>query len=447
MEEVTVVARSTGTVGAVESLAQRIRLSADTVDRVRGLGALQTGAATPPGTEHVSGLGVVGHQGHGDAAAASQGVPSVAAQAVSVGVVEGLAQGISLGADSILEVGTGGALGAHLAVPLGAQNVSRSRVVLGLWGDHTVAVVEVVAGIAAQASSIGTVEGLAQGVGLSTDPIAQVSTLGTLDAHAILPPSTEQIAGAGGIGNDTVARLEEVAIVAAQASSVVVVEGLAEGIGSNTDAVGEIGRLGTLHTDGSVPLGAQFVGGLGSGGGGRHEALALGQVVAGVAGKTGSGGVVISLALRVDLDADALSEDRTDGTLLADGSDPLGAELISRGRVVLGLWGSGTVAVVEVVTGVARGTGTIGTVEGLAQWVDLGADSVAEVSRGRTLLADSSLPSGAEEVAGSCVVGDEWYEHALASLDAVSDVTAEAVAAVLVSGLTVRVVLGTFSVL
>ena len=54
IKEVATVARETGTVAAVESLAKRVRLSANSVVKEGSLGAGLADVSVPPGAEEIS---------------------------------------------------------------------------------------------------------------------------------------------------------------------------------------------------------------------------------------------------------------------------------------------------------------------------------------------------------------------------------------------------------
>jgi len=80
-----------------------------------------------------------------------------------------------------------------------------------------------------------------------------------LSTDSVNPLGTENIGWALSVGDNTDAVLEEVTIVATQASSVSGIKGLAESVGKSAYSIGEIRASRALQAGSSVPLCAEDI--------------------------------------------------------------------------------------------------------------------------------------------------------------------------------------------
>lgn len=160
-------------------------------------------------------------------------------------LVECSAERIRLDADTSAEEGSLGTLDTNTSVPLGAEEIRRSRVVDTDLNEGTVSAADGVSLVAGETSTVGAIEGLAQRIDLGTEAIVEVGVDAALVANISSPPGAEEISGASGIGSkgdqSASTALESVASIAGVAPSVGIVESLAVRVNLPANSVLPVG--------------------------------------------------------------------------------------------------------------------------------------------------------------------------------------------------------------
>ena len=160
-------------------------------------------------------------------------------------LVECSAERIRLNADTSAEEGSLGTLDTNTSVPLGAEEIRRSRVVDTDLNEGTVSAADGVSLVAGETSTVGAIEGLAQRIDLGTEAIVEVGVDAALVANISSPPGAEEISGASGIGSkgdqSASTALESVASIAGVAPSVGIVESLAVRVNLPANSVLPVG--------------------------------------------------------------------------------------------------------------------------------------------------------------------------------------------------------------
>ena len=148
-------------------------------------------------------------------------------------------------ADTSAEEGSLGTLDTNTSVPLGAEEIRRSRVVDTDLNEGTVSAADGVSLVAGETSTVGAIEGLAQRIDLGTEAIVEVGVDAALVANISSPPGAEEISGASGIGSkgdqSASTALESVASIAGVAPSVGIVESLAVRVNLPANSVLPVG--------------------------------------------------------------------------------------------------------------------------------------------------------------------------------------------------------------
>jgi len=129
--------------------------------------------------------------------------------------------------------------------PLGTEGISWDWVsIWNNWGSEALSSIKVVSTVAWGTGTVCIVEGLAKWVRSNTDTASEEGSLGASSANSSRPLGAEEISWANWssaivswASEDTVSTVEVVSLVAAQAPSVTIVEGLAEWVDLGANSV------------------------------------------------------------------------------------------------------------------------------------------------------------------------------------------------------------------
>ena len=144
--------------------------------------------------------------------------------------------------------------------------------------------------------------------------------------------------------------------------------------------------------------------------------------ISSIARGTSSVGVVECLTKRVSSSTHSVVEESTSCASEASSVLPLSTEKVCRGTVV-GLVGEfQALTKVQAVASIARGTSSVGVVEGLALRVRLNTESSSEVSCSSASHTLGVSPFGTQKIGRSTAVGLIGEPDALTEVEAISSI-------------------------